>query len=249
VNTTLRLLLTFALLAMLPACVNQSVKSTSVPAIDTASSTVPEALLLDVGVEVFDPGIEDYDAEDDERVYPEVRRAEARYMPGLLVDALQNSAAWGAVRVIPNDEQFVDLRVEGTILHSDGESLELAITATDSRGAVWLDRTYSGRASSYAYEPTTRNPYDPFQGVYHRIANDLLEQLERLQTAERERIRLVTELLFARRFAPEAFSGYLERDRKDVWMVRRLPAKNDPMLQRIRQIRERDFMFIDTVQD
>ncbi|MDZ7783018.1 MAG: hypothetical protein U5K56_08860 [Halioglobus sp.] len=248
-NTTLRLLLPFALLAALSACVSQSIKSTSVPAIDTASSTVPEKLLLDVGVQVFDPGIEDYDATDDELVYPEVRRAEARYMPGLLVDALQNSGAWGAVRVIPNDDQFVDLRVAGEILHSDGEFLELAITATDARGTVWLDRTYSGHASSYAYEPTTRNPYDPFQGVYHRIANDLLQQLEGLQTAERERIRLVTELLFARSFAPEAFSGYLEQGRKDVWMVRRLPAENDPMLQRVREIRERDRMFIDTLQE
>jgi len=249
VNTTLRLLLPFALLAALSACVSQSVKSTSVPAIDTAASTVPEKLLLDVGVQVFDPGIEDYDAGDDELVYPEVRRAEARYMPGLLVDALQNSGAWGAVRVIPNDEQFVDLRVEGEILHSDGESLELAITATDARGDVWLDKTYSDHTSSYAYETGTRNPYDPFQGVYHRIANDLLEELERLNTAERERIRLVTELLFARSFAPEAFSGYLERGRKDVWMVQRLPAKNDPMLQRVREIRERDRMFIDTLQE
>ena len=244
-----RLLLPFALLVALSACVSQSIKSSSVPAIETPSATVPEELLLDVGVEVFDPGIEDFDPAEDELVYPEVRRAEARYMPGLLVDALQNSGAWGAVRVIPNDDQFVDLRVEGEILHSDGESLELAITATDSRGAVWLDKTYSGEASSYAYEARTRNPHDPFQAVYHTIANDLLQRLEATETAERERIRLVTELLFARSFAPRAFSGYLEQDRRDVWTVRRLPAENDPMLQRVREIRERDRMFIDTLQE
>jgi len=242
-------LLCLALCTVLAGCVNQSIKSNSVPSIETPATQVPEALLLDVGVVVFDPGIDDYDGDGDARVYPEVRRAESRYMPGLLVEALQQSGAWGAVRVVPEHQQLTDLKVTAEILHSDGEELSLDVVATDSRGKVWLDKTYTGNASRYAYDNRTRASFDPFQAVYNTVANDLFEQLQRLGAEERRRVRLVTELLFARSFSPEAFDGYLQQDRNDTWQVIRLPAENDPMLERVRQIRERDRLFIDTLQE
>lgn len=234
---------------LLGGCVNQSVKSTSVPSVKGASSNVQESLLLDVGIAVFDPGIADYDESDDERIYPEVRKAEARYMPNLLSEAMQNSGAWGAVRVVPDNKQITDLMVEGRILHSDGEELQLHITARDSLGRIWLDREYTGNASSYAYKATTRSTFDPFQAVYNTIANDLLEQQEELQARDRENIRTVTELRFAQSFSNAAFDGYLGKNRKDQYVILRLPAENDPMLERIRAIRERDQMFIDTLQE
>jgi hypothetical protein len=241
-----RLILCLCLNILVSACVNQSIKSTSVPAVATASSAVSEELLLDVAIVVFDPGLDDYD--EDQQIYPEVRKAEARFMPLLLSEAMQDSTAWGAVRVVPDDTQITDLRVRGKILHSDGEELQLAITATDSRGNVWLDNKYTGNSSRYAYAATTRNSYDPFQAVYNTIANDLLKQLEQLQLREREDVRLVTELLFARSFSQDAFEGYLETSRKGEHTVVRLPAEGDPMLERIRQIRERDRMYVDTLQ-
>jgi hypothetical protein len=233
----------------LGACVNQSIKSTSVPPLETPSSPVAETLLLDVAVAVFDPGLDDYDGYDeDEQVFPEVRKAESRVMPLTLSEAMQDSGAWGAVRVVPNDAQITDLVVRGKILHSDGEKLSLAITATDSRGEVWLEETYTGSASRYAYQPATRNPYDPFQAVYNTIANDLVRQLGELKTGERESVRTVTELRFAQGFSPDAFDGYLQKNRKGRYEIRRLPAEGDPMLQRVRAIRERDHMYVDTLQ-
>jgi hypothetical protein len=231
---------------LLGACVNQSIKSTSVPPIETPSSAVPEALLLDVAVVVFDPGLDDYD--DDEQVFAEVRKAEARFMPLQLAEAMQDSGAWGAVRVVPNDSQITDLTVRGKILHSDGEELQLAVTATDARGTVWLDNKYTGNASRYAYQPATRNPYDPFQAVYHTIANDLVRHLGALQSGEREKVRTVTELRFAQGFSPDAFDGYLEQKRSGEYQVKRLPALGDPMLKRVREIRERDHMYVDILQ-
>jgi hypothetical protein len=241
-----------ALLAMalvLSGCVSKSVKSTSVPRVNGATVEVAEAQLLDVGIAVFDPGIADYDETDDERIYPEVRKAEARYMPGILSEAMQDSGAWGAVRVVPDNQQITDLMVEGKILHSDGEELQLQITATDSRGYVWLDQKYTGNASGYAYKMTTRSTFDPFQAVYNTIANDLLKRQEELRTEDRENIRTVTELRFARSFSSDAFDGYLGQNRKEHYIVLRLPAENDPMLDRVRNIRERDQMFIDTLQE
>ncbi|TXS89276.1 hypothetical protein FV139_20275 [Parahaliea maris] len=232
--------------AALAGCVSQTVKSTSVPPLATTAEPIPEELLLDVGIAIFDPGLEQY--EEDEQVYPEVRKAEARYMPRLLSEAMQNSGAWGAVRVVPSAAQITDLRVEGKILKSDGEELQLHITAKDSRNREWLDKTYSGHASRYAYDSATRVSYDPFQAVYHTIANDLLQHMETLQLAELEHVRVVTELRFARTFSPDAFGDYLEETSKGYYKVLRLPAHNDPMLERIHSIRERDNMFVDTMQ-
>ena len=244
--TVLRLLAVIAVYFLLSGCVSQTIKSTSVPIIETPSSVVPEALLLDVSVVVFDPGLDNYD--EDEQVYPEVRNAEARFMPMVLSESIQNSGAWGAVRIVPDGTQITDLIVRGEILHSDGEELQLAITAIDARGDVWLSKTYTGKASRYAYQPATRNPYDPFQAVYNTIANDLLEQLEELPYKERGDVRMVTELRFARDFSPDAFNGYLEQTRNGEYEIRRLPAENDPMLERVRDIRERDRLYVDALQ-
>ena len=244
--TAVRLLVPLGLCLLLGACVSQSIKSTSVAPVKTPSVAVAEEQLLDVAVVVFNPGLDDYD--EDDQVYPEVRKAEARFMPMLLSAAMQDSGAWGAVRVVPNDSQITDLMVRGEILHSNGEELQLAITATDSRGYVWLDKKYTGIASRYSYESTTRNTSDPFQTVYNTIANDLLQHLEELQPKDRGDVRVVSELAFARSFSPDAFDGYLEKTRSDRYEVKRLPAENDPMLARVREIRERDHLYVDTLQ-
>ena len=120
----LRSLLAIALVSLLGACVNQTVKSTSVPAIKNASVEVPEGQLLDVGIAVFDPGIDDYDEEEDQRIYPEVRRAEARYMPGILSEAMQDSGARGMQTF---DDALYGLYQEGRI------SLDEALSNADSR--------------------------------------------------------------------------------------------------------------------
>lgn len=234
-------------LLLMSGCVNQTVKSTSVPSLRAPASSVPEDELLDIGIAIFDPGIDA--AGDDERIYPEVRRAEARYMPEVLADVLQNAGAWGAVRVIPNEERITDLLVNGTILHSDGEKLSVHIVARDSRDYVWLDKIYTGKASRYAYDTSTRSQYDPFQSVYHAIANDLVMRLDEQPGENRREIRMVSELLFAQSFSEQAFSGYLDETNKGKLLVIRLPAEDDPMLQRVRVLRERDQLFVDTLQE
>ena len=88
-----RLLAILALGLVLGACVSQTVTTNSVPKIDTASTNVPEGQLLDVGISIFNPGIDDY--EEGEQTYPEVRKAEA--MPVLKVRAKDlNELAAGA---------------------------------------------------------------------------------------------------------------------------------------------------------
>lgn len=233
--------------AVLAGCVSQTVKSTSVPPLQRPAEPIAEAELLDVGIAIFDPGLEEYDEED--QVYPEVRRAEARFMPQLLAEAMQQSGAWGAVRVLPDNDRITDLRIDGEIIHSDGERVELAILATDSQGNTWLDNTYSARTSRYAYRSATRRQYDPFQALYHRIANDLMQKQAGMSSKSLQTVRTITELRFARDFASGSFEGYLEQNRNGKYRIARLPAEGDPMLERVRAIRKRDHLFVDTLQE
>ncbi len=233
-------------LSLLTGCVTETVKSTSVPVLDAPDTPVPDAELLDVGVVILDPGISS--VEDEEQVYPEVRRAEATFMATELADVLAEQGGWGAVRVVPDERQFSDLLVRGSILQSDGEALELKIRASDARGTVWLDTRYTGITSRYAYEQGTRTKQDPFLSVYRMIANDMLAAFQRLPAEERTTIRRVAEMRFARDFASGAFADYLNEDPSGQVTLRRLPSEEDPMLARVRGLRQRHYVFVDTLQ-
>ena len=233
-------------MVLLTGCVSETVKSTSVPVLDAPATLPPEAELLDVGVVILDPGIST--VEDEEQVYPEVRKAEATFMATELSGVLAEQGAWGAVRVVPDDRQFSDLLVRGTILRSDGEALELKILVSDARGTLWLDKRYQGLTSRYAYEQGTRVKQDPFLAVYRMIANDMLAIFDRVPAADRVTIRRVAEMRFARDFASGAFADYLEEDNSGQITLRRLPSEDDPMLGRIRGLRQRHYVFVDTLQ-
>jgi hypothetical protein len=101
---------------MLAACNTHTVKTTSYTPIVQDSQNVPEDLLLDVGVAVFDPGIDEIEKRDEETTNHEIRVAESRYAPFLLAETLQRSANWGIVRLMPNNESPMDVIINGTIL-------------------------------------------------------------------------------------------------------------------------------------
>jgi hypothetical protein len=235
-----------ALLALMGGCVNQTIKSTAVPPLAQPATVIPEQEVLDVGVALFDPGISELN--DGEPVYPEVRRAEATFIAKELSETLQEVGVWGAVRVVPDNQQFTDVLVSGTILHSDGERLKVHVQVTDARGVTWIDKTYTGTTSKYAYQGRTAGQKDPFLMVYRNIANDMLMIFQGLSSKERLAVRQVAELRFARHFATDAFEDYLRIDDQGQYQIKRLPAENDPMLERVQQLRQRNYIFVDTLQ-
>ena len=241
---------TLALAFLVSACATHTVKTTSYTPVVQDSQDVPEDFLLDVGVSLFDPGIDEYLGDDEDTANPEIRVAESRYAPYLLAETLQRSANWGIVRVMPNSESPMDVQVNGTILRSNGEAMIIRVEVNDSRGRRWYTEEYEEVISQFSYDPQNRQKNDPFQAIYNKIANDLLAYRQRnIEASEVQEIRTVSELLFAQRFSDDAFGNYLARDRNGEYQLTALPADNDPLLGRIRSIRERDFMFIDTVQD
>ena len=232
------------------ACATHTVKTTTYTPIIQDSQNVPEELLLDVGIAIFDPGLDEVKRSEEETTNDQIRVAESRYAPYLLAETLQRSGNWGIVRLLPNNSSPMDLVIHGTILQSNGEQMAMRITVTDSTGREWYTREYDEVISQFSYDPSQRQQNDPFQVIYNNIANDLLEfRKDSVNERRIVEIRTVSEMLFAQRFSPDAFSEYLTTDRRGHYQLTALPADNDPLLNRIRDIRERDFMFIDTVQD
>jgi hypothetical protein len=144
----------------------------------------------------------------------------------------------------------MDVFINGVILESNGELMSVRVQVSDSTGRDWYEKKYDQVISQFSYDPAQRRQADPFQILYNNIANDLLAwKDENLIAQEITEIRTISEVLFAKRFSPDAFDEYLIEDRDGFYQILSLPAENDPILDRIRDIRERDFMFIDTVQD
>ena len=219
-----------------------------------AKAQIPEDELLDVGLYQFDINITEEQLKDTDklakqRIYPDIRKAEARFIPSMLRSTLESSGEWGAVRVVPSNVEFVDVTVTGRILESTGAKLALEITVKDSTGRVWINKKkYESPADTGSYKTeASLRARDPFQNVYSEIANDMVAARDALLADNRRDIRRVTELRFAQDLAPKALEGYVVKDAKGMMTVARLPAKEDPYATRIERIRERDVAVVDTV--
>jgi hypothetical protein len=138
-------LLTFSL-----GCASQSSSGQSTQAIQAAQE-IPQEELLDVGITIFDPGLPPEGQPVPDDVFPELRKAESRFQAIRLMETMQSTGQWGAVRVLPAGHGTTDLRVSGTILLSTGLKLALDIEAVDARGKVWLERRYRAQADETVY--------------------------------------------------------------------------------------------------
>jgi hypothetical protein len=150
---------------------------------------------------------------------------------------------------MPADAEALDVYVTGKILQSTGQLLHAEITVIDATGRQWFKREYQQLADTRSYKDQTGKPRDPFQNMYNTLANDMLVYRQQLTAADLETVRRVSELRFASDLAPYAFSSYMTQDKKGVKQLVRLPAEDDPMLQRMDRIRERDYALLDTINE
>ena len=215
-------------------------------ALNKAVTELSEDQLLDVWVELFDPGELPEDKDDAMGLSMDIRAAEARYLPEQLRTTMENTGYWGAVRVVPQNITGSELRVRGTILESDGERLVLEIRAQDATGREWFKRTYKEKVEFAQYLASNKEGGEAFQSIYNTIANDLAEFRARLDAAQTTEIRRIAALRFAADLAPDAFAGYVDED-DDQYKVVHLPSTDDPMYSRVLSIRDRDFLLIDTL--
>ena len=120
-------------------------------AVDMAPDLLDEARLLDVWIEVFDPGPLPEDADERRGITPEIRKAESRFIPVHLKNTMQRSGHWGLVRVVPQSIDAYEVLVRGEIVASDGEHLLLRVDAFDATGRQWFSKFYEGHVSARAY--------------------------------------------------------------------------------------------------
>jgi hypothetical protein len=199
-----------------------------------ATSEIPTDQLLDVGVRLFDPGLpkeieEHPELGEKKGISVDIRKAEARYLPTLLRSTLEGTGQWGAVRVVPPAVAVMDVMVEGKIIESNGYQLALQVSVSDATGRHW------------------------FKNIYVQIADDMLAFRAHLPKPDVAAIPRVARLRFGGDLAPAAYQEYLAKDRaregKSEYRVVRLPADDDPIVERVERIRERDAALIDTVSD
>lgn len=236
--------------ALVAGCVVQDERPMTRIAAQKATTEVPQDELLDVAVRLFDANVpQDPKKQEEEDIFPDVRNAESRYIPVVIRDTLEGTGQWGQVRVLPRGDTGMDVYVDGKILVSDGRELKLDVTVSDAAGRVWYKKVYQGMADTRAYKDALSKPADPFENVYNTLANDMLAARGRLSSAERVQLHQVSDLRFDAELAPYAFGQYLAQDRKGNWSVTRLPASDDPVLQRMQRVRERDYSLVDTLNE
>ena len=214
-----------------------------------AEETSDESMLLDIGVVEFADGVPEKNDPGDSGIYEEIRGAEARYLPYHLKTTLQGTGHWGAVRVIPSREAFTDVIVSGRIEKSDGEFVTLSVTVHDAMGQHWYTKEYDAQTGVSSYSERRDKRQDPYQKVFNDIANDLHAYAKALPPKDVARIRQVSELQFFADMSPVAFGEHLSTDEDGIVTIQRLPAENDPSVMRLRQIRERDRLVVDTLNE
>jgi hypothetical protein len=214
-----------------------------------ASTDQDEGLLLDVGIIEFNPGVPEDNNPEKSRVYEEIRDAEARYLAYHLKTTMQGTGHWGAVRVIPSADAFTDVTISADIAESDGEFIELEVRVDDTSGQHWFTKSYEMQTGVSSYSENRDRRLDPYQKVFNDIANDVYAFSQTLPPEYSRRLRQVSELRFFADMSPVAYGDYLNIDEDGLVTINRLPPRNDPAVDRLRQIRERDRLVVDMLNE
>jgi hypothetical protein len=214
-------------------------------------ATAPKAenQLLDVGVIEFDAGIPENNDPEKSRIYDEIRNAESRYLAYHLKTTMQGTGHWGAVRVLPSPEAFTDILINGRIKKSDGEFVEVEIIVSDTSGQHWFTRSYETQTGISSYSERRDRRQDPYQKVFNDIANDVKAYADTLAPEKMQRLQQISELKFFADMSPLTYDEHLLTDENGLVSVQRLPAENDPAAARLRQIRERDRLVVDMLNE
>jgi hypothetical protein len=237
------------ILVFLTGCASYQAQKVGPTPIMRAQQEIPEDQLMDVGILAFKSEELSEEQAEDEGTNNDIRKAESHFIPYHLKNTLQQSGQWGAVQVIPIATDSVDLIVNGEILESNGQNLGLRIGVVDATGKRWFNKNYKAEAAQSAYGGNRPGEKDAFQDIYNAIANDMAEFKMKLSAEQIGKIRTISKLKYAREFAPDAYKGYLAEGKNKKIAIKRLPADDDPMMDRLLKIREREYMYVDTLNE
>ena len=243
-----------------PAPIEPTISPVGTVSLDNSTEILPEPFLLDIGVRVFENTLEEESTPGYGGLeFATIRENEIQYLPYVLRNTLISANQWGAVRVLPQDDPSMDLLLSGAVLRSNGQELQIHIKVHDSAGREWLNKKYTDVTIDEDFPESTRytpgNRFDPtsftdpFQDLYNKINNDLVAARARLSEQEILNIGLVSQMVYAADLSPSSFGHTLYTNPSGQISLVSLPAKDDPMMARVQDMRVRHYLFIDTVDE
>ncbi len=244
-----KITLLFVVYIVLPGCSVNEVITAEETELIVAEAPPEEALLLDIGIIQFAEGVPEDNDSNDTQIFEDIRAAESRYLAYHLKTTLQGTGHWGAVRVIPSSSAYTDVIIGGKIDESDGEFVTLEIKVGDARGQTWYRKSYTTQTGVSSYSINRDRRLDPYQKIFNDIANDLRTYVAQLTPKMIADIQHVSELQFFADMSPQAYGEHLAVGEDGITSAVRLPAENDPGVDRLRQIRERDRLVVDTLNE
>ena len=242
---------------LLSGCATRSRTSSTVgPPLSSAFESQPERVAsvvtgpkLDVIIPVFDPGLpKDPAGNDDEKIWPELRRAEANRFAYKLKEKLEATGQFGAVRVTPDATATGDLYIMGRIEQSNGEEVAIDLEVIDISGKLWFNETFEHEVAASFYDNQRNNGLDPYDPVFTEAAAEIVDELRKHSRNDLEELHYIADLRFGANLSEDAFMQYMKNDNGELSLVRK-PSDEDPMLQRVKAIRIRDQLFVDNLQE
>ena len=222
------------------------------------SSSLPENIAvepvvikqrLDVIIPVFNPGLSKVPADYKEaKIWPELRRAEANRFAFKLKEQLETTGQFGAIRVTPDKTATGDLYVLGRIEESNGDKVAIEIEVIDISGKRWLNKSFEHEVSESFHKNLRNKGMDPYDPLFKKAADAIAELLQKRGLKELEDLHYLADLRFGANFSENNFMQYMKLESGEFSMVSK-PSDDDPMLQRVRAIRVRDQLFVDSLQD
>jgi len=201
---------------------------------------------LNVNVVEMQPGLLDTDSASREAgIWPELRRAESRQFSVKLAKAFNDSNAFSNVNVTTSSAYITDIVITGKIIVSNGEDVHLQITARDSTNKKLIDKkTYKHRTNEYYFNNIRNKGIDPFDPIYRSVVGDVITALKK---QDLEKIELTTNLRFASQLNENQFYDALEK-KNGYYELGFVPASNDPMLLRSKNVQLKDLAFRNEMQ-
>ncbi len=220
-------------------------------------------LFLDVAIPVFDPGLPvdsfgdlDGDELEEEGIWPQLRRTEAKLFAADMKKALDARKVFGSVSVVPDASTPSDLFVLGEIITSDSEQVEIEVMVVNSTGEIMGQKKFDHTVSKGFMRDQLNRGKNPYQPVFKKASDYIVSLLAELSTQEKTYIKNMSLMRYARYYSPESYDQYLSTEvkRKNGQSYYRfeltgLPDENDPMLERIRDLRAQELLFVDRLQD
>ena len=203
---------------------------------------------IEVAIPVFEPNIPaNSDDWEKQGIWPELRRAESKRFAIKMKEALEDTHQFGAVRVVPDQSATGDLYILGKIEESNGENVKIHIKAISIDGKTWLSQTFQHRTKEAFFRDIRNQDKSPYEPVFEQAAQRIIQKLKKKDHQYLADLNTLTEVRFGYSFSEESFAPFMKTSGNKMTLVS-APADEDAMLRRIRKLRTKDQLFIDSLQ-